>query len=71
MEQDPVYKIIQTDPVVKQLLEDPEVKYTLEHLRFKGGLDLHEILRQNPALGQKMMYLIQKGVLNTQTHLWK
>jgi hypothetical protein len=65
MQNDPVYQTIQTDPQVKAILEDPEVKQLLEYLRFKGGLDLHEVMRKNPLLGQKMMYLINKGILNT------
>lgn len=51
MKKDPVYNTIQTDPMVKQFLEDPEVKEILDHLRFKGGLDLHEVMRQKPQVG--------------------
>ena len=58
MKSDPVYQTIQTDPRVKEFLEDPEVKQILEHLRFKGGLDLHEVMREKPMVAQKLMYLI-------------
>ena len=65
IKKDPVFNIIETDPYVKECLDDPEVKKILEHLRFQGGLDLHDVMREKPQVGQKMMYLIQKGVLNT------
>ena len=32
-----------------------------------GGMDFHEVARQDPELAQKLMVLIQKGVFNTQT----
>ena len=69
MKKDPVYNIIESDPMVKEYLADPEVMEILNHLRFKGGLDLHEVMREKPQVGQKMMYLIQRGVLNTQSAL--
>lgn len=65
MKKDPVYNIIESDPKVKEFLADPEVMEILNHLRFKGGLDLQEVMRDKPQVGQKMMYLIQRGVLNT------
>ena len=48
---DPVYQIIQTDPRVKDYLEDPKVKEILDHLRFKGGMDISEVMRENPETG--------------------
>lgn len=45
---DPVYNTIQNDPMVKQFLADPEVMEVLNHLRFKGGLDLQEVMREKP-----------------------
>jgi len=33
---------------VKEFLADPEVMEILNHLRFKGGLDLHEVMRDKP-----------------------
>ena len=48
MKNDPVHNIIQTDPLVKEFLADPEVMEILNHLRFKGGLDLHEVMREKP-----------------------
>ena len=65
MKKDPVYNTIQNDEQVKAYLEDPEIKEILEHLRFKGGLDFHEIAKEKPEAAQKLMYLINKGVLNT------
>ena len=61
---DPVMKIIETDEQVKAILADPAVQKILEHLRFKGGLDLYEVMRKNPELGKKLQFLISKGVLN-------
>jgi len=58
MRQDPVFQTIESDPKVKEFLADPELKEILEHLRFKGGLDLHEVMREKPIVGQKLMYLI-------------
>ena len=65
MKNDPVYQTIQTDNQVKEYLQDAEVIKILEKLRYEGGLDLHAVLMEKPLLGQKLMYLIQKGVLNT------
>jgi hypothetical protein len=65
MKKDPVYQTIESDPMVKEFLADPEVIEILNHLRFQGGLDLHQTMREKPHVGQKLMYLIQKGVLNT------
>ena len=48
IKKDPVYNTIETDPLVKEFLADPEVKTILEHLRFQGGLDLHEVMRDKP-----------------------
>jgi hypothetical protein len=58
MKDDPVYQIIQQDPQVKEFIADPEVKKVLDHLRFSGALDLHEVMREKPQVGQKLMYLI-------------
>lgn len=69
MQSDPVMQIINTDENVKRILEDPKVKKILEHLRFSGALDLHDIMRKDPETGMKMQYLIQRGVLNTQSTL--
>ena len=33
--------------MVKDALADPKVQKILEHLRFKGGLDLHDVLRRD------------------------
>jgi DNA-nicking Smr family endonuclease len=48
IKKDPVFNIIETDPYVKECLDDPEVKKILEHLRFQGGLDLHDVMREKP-----------------------
>ena len=66
---DPVAAIIENDPQVKQLLQDPKVKKVLDYLRFKGGLDLHEVLRKDPETGMKLQYLISRGVLNANSQL--
>ena len=47
MKNDPVHKMINSDPQVKAFLEDPKVKKILEHLRYQGGLDLHEVMRND------------------------
>ena len=65
MKKDPTYKIMEEDKKVQEFLADEEVRKILDHLRFKGALDLHSVLRSDPQTGQKLMYLIQKGVLNT------
>lgn len=65
MKKDPVYQIMQEDKQVQEFLADEKVKEILDHLRFKGALDLHSVLRSDPPTGQKLMYLIQRGVLNT------
>ena len=62
-------QIINNDEQVKAILADPKVKKVLEHLRFNGGLDLHEIMRKDAELGMKMQYLIQRGVLNANSSL--
>jgi hypothetical protein len=67
MKNDPVYKIIQTDPQVKAALEDPKVHAVIQKLQAQGGLDFNEVARSDPATAQKLMLLINKGVLNTQS----
>ena len=67
MKKDPVYQTIQNDPKVKETLEDPKVQLLIKRLQTEGGLDFHEVARQDPVTAQKMMLLIEKGVLNTQT----
>ena len=67
MKNDPVYKIIQTDPQVKAALEDPKVTAVIQKLQVQGGLDFNEVARSDPATAQKLMLLINKGVLNTQS----
>jgi hypothetical protein len=67
MENDPVMKTIQNDPQVKEILQDPDVIATIHKLQTQGGLDFHNVAKQNPDLGKKLMVLIQKGVFNTQT----
>lgn len=54
MKSDPVMQIIESDPKVKEILADPKVQKVLEHLRFKGGLDLHEVMRNDAATGMKL-----------------
>lgn len=67
MKSDPIYKIIQTDPEVKAALEDEKVKKVIQKLQQQGGLDFNEVAREDPRTAQKLMLLINKGVLNTQT----
>lgn len=67
MKSDPIYKIIQTDPEVKAALEDEKVKNVIQKLQQQGGLDFNEVAREDPRTAQKLMLLINKGVLNTQT----
>mmetsp|Transcript_2616 Transcript_2616/g.4380 ORF Transcript_2616/g.4380 Transcript_2616/m.4380 type:complete len:109 (-) Transcript_2616:117-443(-) len=50
LKSDPVYNIIQSDDRVKEFIADPEVKEVLDHLRYKGGLDLQEVMRDKPAV---------------------
>lgn len=69
MNNDPVMQIINNDEEVKAILADTKVKKVLDHLRFKGGLDLYEIMRKDPELGRKMQILISKGVLNANSSL--
>ena len=68
-EQDPVMKVINTDPEVKEILQDPEVQKVLHILQTQGGLDLFEVMRKDPRLGQKFQKLIEKGVLNVNSSL--
>lgn len=54
MKNDPVMQIIETDPRVKEILADQKVQKVLEHLRFKGGLDLYELMRKDQETGMKL-----------------
>lgn len=67
MKSDPVYQLIQNDPEVKDALADPKVQQILATIQKTGGLDFHEIARKDDKTAQKLMLLINKGVLNTQT----
>ena len=69
MKNDPVYRIIQTDPQVKAALEDPKVHAVIQKLQAQGGLDFNEVARSDPQTAQKLMLLINKGVLNTQSQM--
>lgn len=69
MKSDPVYQKIQTDPQVKAALEDPKVSAVIARLQREGGLDFHEVARTDPETANKLMLLINKGVLNTQNHM--
>ena len=65
MKSDPVYNLIQNDPKVKEALADPKVMQILAKLQQTGGLDFHEVAREDPQTANKLMFLINKGVLNT------
>ena len=65
LKEDPIYHKIQNDSEVKAALADPEVQKVLAELQRTGGLDFHEIARKDDRTAQKLMLLINKGVLNT------
>lgn len=69
MKNDPIYNIIQNDPQVKDALADPKVQAVLAKLQQQGGLDFHEVAKSDQQTANKLMLLINKGVLNTQTTL--
>ena len=66
MKSDPVYQKIQNDPKVKETLADPKVVKLIQRLQVERGLDFHQIAREDDATAQKLMFLINAGVLNTQ-----
>jgi hypothetical protein len=35
-------------------LADPKIQKILDHLRFKGALDFHDVMRKDPATGMKL-----------------
>jgi hypothetical protein len=39
---------------VKACLADQKVAKVLEHLRFKGALDLFEVMKKDPETGMKL-----------------
>jgi len=36
------------------MLADPKVKRVLDYLRFKGGLDLYDVMKKDPETGMKL-----------------
>lgn len=49
MKSDPVFQVIQNDSQVKDTLADPKVQLLIKRLQTEGGLDFHEVARQDPA----------------------
>ena len=67
MKNDPAMQAINHDPQVKAIMQDQKVMSVIHTLQRTGGLDFHAVARKDPETAQKLMVLIQKGVLNTQT----
>lgn len=56
--------IEQTDPEVREIMKDRDVKRLLKMLKRGQPIEFNEFLFRNPALGQKVKILIDKGLIH-------
>lgn len=56
--------IQQTDPEVREIMKDKDVKRLIKRLQSGQPIELNEFLFRNPALGQKIRVLIDKGLIH-------
>lgn len=66
---DPVEETIKNDSEVQEVLKDAKVQAFLHHLQTSGGADLHYVMQNDQYLAEKLRILINKGVLNVQSHM--
>ena len=62
-------KILNEDEEVKRILGEEDVQRFLKVLQSGQGVDLYEVIRKDPRLGEKLKFLISKGVLNVSSAL--